>query len=45
MNLNSVQALRVEDYDWASHFVIESDLRASRADGIRAIQVRQFTKD
>ncbi|MGW6684918.1 hypothetical protein ACWGBO_34385 [[Kitasatospora] papulosa] len=45
VNLNSVQALTAEDYDWASHFVIESGLRASRADEIRDIQERQFTQD
>ncbi|MFL3871085.1 hypothetical protein LT966_31440 [Streptomyces griseobrunneus] len=45
VNLNSVQALTAEDYGWASHFVIESGLRASRADEIRGIQERQFAQD
>ncbi|GAA3140375.1 hypothetical protein [Streptomyces echinatus] len=45
VNLPSVQALTADDYDWARHFVIESGLRASRADEIRGIQERIFAQD
>ncbi|MFJ6730006.1 hypothetical protein ACIQPQ_34415 [Streptomyces sp. NPDC091281] len=33
--------LTADDYDWARHFVIESALRASRADGIEDLQRAQ----
>lgn len=42
VNSKSVQALTAEEYDWARHFVIESALRASRADQVRQLQERAF---
>jgi hypothetical protein len=39
-DLPSVRALTADDYDWARHFVIESGLRAARADEIRELQER-----
>ncbi|MFF9158362.1 hypothetical protein ACF1AB_39750 [Streptomyces sp. NPDC014846] len=38
----SVRELTADDYDWARHFVIESGLRASRADEIRGLQERSY---
>ncbi|MCL3998095.1 hypothetical protein [Streptomyces lavenduligriseus] len=40
VDLPSVRTLNADDYDWARHFVIESGLRASRADEIRGMQER-----
>lgn len=37
-DLPAVRALTAEDYDWGRHFVIESGLRAARADEIRGMQ-------
>ncbi|MFF8406916.1 hypothetical protein ACF06P_35475 [Streptomyces sp. NPDC015684] len=45
VNLHSVRELTADDYDWARHFVIESGLRASRADEIRQLQERNFQKN
>ncbi|MEV7684485.1 hypothetical protein [Streptomyces bungoensis] len=44
-DLPSVQALTADDYDWARHFIIESGLRASRADEIRQMQERFFQQN
>ncbi|MFH8337725.1 hypothetical protein [Streptomyces sp. AM6-12] len=41
----SAQALTADDYDWARHFVIESGLRAARADEIRELQERNFQRN
>ncbi|MFD7881104.1 hypothetical protein ACFV3N_01560 [Streptomyces bauhiniae] len=45
VDLHSVQELTADDYDWARHFVIESGLRASRADEIRQLQERSFQRN
>lgn len=39
------QARTVEDYNWARHFVIESALRAARADDIEGLLQAQFAAD
>ncbi|MFJ6509092.1 hypothetical protein [Streptomyces sp. NPDC091879] len=44
-DLPSVRALTADDYDWARHFVIESGLRAARADEIRGLQEQAFQRD
>jgi hypothetical protein len=44
-DLPSVRALTAEDYDWCRHFVIESGLRAARADEIRGLQERSLELD
>jgi hypothetical protein len=41
----SVRALTADDYDWGRHFVIESGLRAARADEIRGLQERAYELD
>ncbi|MER6977216.1 hypothetical protein [Streptomyces carpinensis] len=40
--LKSHDSLTADDYEWARHFVIESGLRASRADEIREMQERRW---
>ncbi|MET7776311.1 hypothetical protein ABZU94_10460 [Streptomyces mirabilis] len=41
-DLPSVRALTADDYEWGRHFVIESGLRAARADEIRGLQERAY---
>ncbi|WP_432169070.1 hypothetical protein [Streptomyces sp. 1222.5] len=44
-NLPSVSGLTAEDYRWSRHFVIESALRAARADEIRGLRERAYELD
>ncbi|MFB7596903.1 hypothetical protein [Streptomyces sp. NPDC056160] len=45
VDLPSLRTLTEDDYNWARHFIIESGLRASRADEIRGMQERAYELD